>query len=71
MKKKRVLFLSILEMIGLVAITGEVTYAFFSYAKEGTTNNAVTTGTITFLYTEVDKVGKGIALKMPFHFLIQ
>ena len=61
-KNKKALLLSILGIIGLIVITTGVTYAFFNYAKEGTTENSITTGTITFLYTEVSGVGKGISL---------
>lgn len=51
-KKSTGLLLSVLGVISLVLITAGVTYAFFTYAKEGKTVNTVTTGTITFLYTE-------------------
>jgi len=61
-KRKKGLVLSILGIIGLIIITAGVTYAFFNYAKEGTTENAITTGTITFLYTEVSGVGRGISI---------
>ncbi len=60
-KKKQVL-LTLVAIISLIVITVGVTYAFFNYAKEGTTDNTIQTGTITFLYTEVSGVGKGISL---------
>ena len=60
-KKKQVL-LTLIAIISLIVITVGVTYAFFNYAKEGTTDNVVKTGSITFLYTEVSGVGKGISL---------
>ena len=60
-KKKQVL-LTLLGVISLIVITVGVTYAFFNYAKEGTTDNTIKTGSITFLYTEVSGVGKGISL---------
>ena len=60
-KKKQVL-LTLLGVISLIVITAGVTYAFFNYTKEGTTDNTIQTGTITFLYTEVSGVGKGISL---------
>jgi len=66
MKNKKGLMLSLLGIIGLIAITAGVTYAFFNYAKEGTTDNAITTGTITFLYTEVSGVGRGISIDDAF-----
>ena len=60
-KKKQVL-LTLVAIISLIVITVGVTYAFFNYAKEGTTDNTIKTGPITFLYTEVSGVGKGISL---------
>ena len=60
-KKKQVL-LTLIAIISLIVITVGVTYSFFNYAKEGTTDNTIQTGTITFLYTEVSGVGKGISL---------
>ena len=60
-KKKQVL-LTLVAIISLIVITVGVTYAFFNYAKEGTTDNTIKTGSITFLYTEVSGVGKGISL---------
>ena len=60
-KKKQVL-LTLAAIISLILITVGVTYSFFNYAKEGTTDNTIQTGSITFLYTEVNGVGKGISL---------
>ena len=53
-RKSTGLLLSILGVISLVLITAGVTYAFFSYAKQGTTVNSITTGTINFLYNETN-----------------
>ena len=60
--KKKQIIITLVAIISLIVITVGVTYAFFNYAKEGTTDNMVKTGTITFLYTEVSGVGKGISL---------
>ena len=62
MNNKRSLMISILGIIGIIIITAGVTYAFFNYTKDGTTENSITSGTITFLYTEVSGVGKGISI---------
>ena len=51
-RKSTGLLLSILGVISLVLITAGVTYAFFSYARQGETVNSITTGTITFAYNE-------------------
>ena len=60
--KKKQITITLVAIISLIVITVGVTYAFFNYAKEGTTDNVVKTGSITFLYTEVSGVGKGISL---------
>ena len=60
--KKKQLIITLVAIISLIGITVGVTYAFFNYAKEGTTDNTIQTGSITFLYTEVSGVGKGISL---------
>ena len=66
MNKKKNLILTLLAVLTVILITGGVTYAFFSYAKTGTTDNLITTGSITFLYTEVDGVGNGISIQNAF-----
>jgi len=66
MKKNKNLILSLLAVLTVIIITGGVTYAFFSYAKTGTTDNVLTTDTIAFLYTEVDGVGNGIKIENAF-----
>ena len=57
MNKKRTTTIMLLLFLSIILITIGVTYAFFNYAKEGTTENTVKTGSITFLYTEVSGVG--------------
>lgn len=61
-KKSTGLLLSILGVLSLVLITAGVTYAFFSYAKEGTTENTISTGTITFYYDELEESGSSISI---------
>ncbi len=60
--KKKQIIITLIAIVSLIVITVGVTYAFFNYAKEGTTDNTIQTGSITFLYTEVSGVGKGISL---------
>ncbi len=62
-KKSTGLLLSILGVLSLVLITAGVTYAFFSYAKEGETKNTLTTGTITFYYDEQTEEENGISIE--------
>ena len=63
MKNKKSLVLSVIAVVMLLVITIGVSYAFFSYTKKGTTENSIKTGTITFMYTEVTGVGKGIKIE--------
>ena len=54
--------ITVLAIVSLIVITVAVSYSFFTYTREGTTDNTIQTGSITFLYTEVSGVGKGISL---------
>lgn len=54
--------LLILALFLLVAVTAGVSYAFFNYTRLGTTENTISTGTITFLYDEKAAAGNGIAI---------
>ena len=54
--------ITVLAIVSLIVITVAVSYSFFTYTREGTTENVIKSGSITFLYTEVSKVGKGIEL---------
>lgn len=54
--------LLILALFLLVAVTAGVSYAFFNYTRLGTTENMITTGTITFLYDEKNTIGNGITI---------
>ena len=60
-KSKQILF-SVLGILSLLIITIGVTYAVFTYVKEETTDNVVTTGTLKFLYTENNTNGNGISI---------
>ena len=60
-KSKQIIF-SILGILSILVIAIGVTYAVFTYTKEGTTDNVVTTGTLKFLYTENNTNGNGISI---------
>ncbi len=64
--KKKELMITLITLTSIILIVVGVTYAFFNYVKEGTTDNSISTGTITFLYTEIDQVGRGIQLADAF-----
>lgn len=63
MNKKKTMLLTLVSILTLTLITLGVSLAFFNYMKKGTTENSVKTGTITFLYTEVDAKGAGISIE--------
>lgn len=50
---------AVLSIVGIailvIAVVG-VSFAFFTYSKEGTTNNVITTGQISFAYNEVNNI---------------
>ena len=60
--KKKQLMLTVIGLIGLIAITVGVSVAFFNYTKTGSTDNTLTTGSVMFTYTEVSGIGRGITL---------
>lgn len=60
--KQQSRLLLILALVLLVAVTAGVSYAFFNYTRFGTTDNMITTGTITFFYDEINQEGNGITL---------
>ncbi len=53
MKDKKIL-VSVLGILGILLTTVGVTFAFFSYSKTGTKENSISSGKITFLYTEAE-----------------
>ncbi|MEG1495084.1 MAG: hypothetical protein RR406_02105 [Bacilli bacterium] len=60
-KNKQVLVSSI-ALVALVAITVGVSYAFFNYSKLGSKVNTVTTGVLSFAYTEATSGNNGVSL---------
>ncbi|MEG1986990.1 MAG: hypothetical protein RR047_00800 [Bacilli bacterium] len=62
MEKQTKTILSGLALIALLLITVGASYAFFTYSKQGSKVNSVTTGTLTFAYNESEAVGNGITL---------
>ena len=62
MRNKK-LYVSLIAVISLVLITVGITVAFFSYSQDGSTENTVETGSINFIYEEVNKIGNGISIE--------
>lgn len=61
-KNKKKFLIALLIVVGVIGITVGASYAFFTYAKGGTTENSIQSGTITFHYQEVSGIGNGISL---------
>ena len=60
--KNRKSLVAIFAVAGLLFITAGVSYAFFSYSRNGTTSNTIESGVIKFIYNESSRVGNGISL---------
>ena len=52
MEKKNQVLMSVLGVFALVIVTVGVSYAFFSYSRTGETTSTITSGDISFTYTE-------------------
>ena len=61
--KKKYVMLTLAAVISFILITVGVTYSFFAYIKEGTTDNTIKAGSISFIYEEVNKMGNGIKIE--------
>lgn len=55
--------LGILGVISIFLVLTGASYALFNYIKQGTKENSLKTGTITFLYSELSSVGRGISIQ--------
>ncbi len=62
MDKKTIALASFLAIFGITLITVGLSYAFFSYAKAGTTDNVIKSGSISFLYDEINREGNSISI---------
>lgn len=59
-KKKQIIIA--LLLVALLCLTFGVSFAFFTYMKQGSTINSITTGNLTFYYDEKEAIGNGIQL---------
>ena len=64
-KRKKQIILGII-LVSLLFLTIGVSFAFFTYTKQGSTINSITTGNLTFYYDEKEAVGNGITLSNAF-----
>lgn len=60
-KRKKQVMIGIM-LLSLVFLTIGVSFALFRYTKQGSTENSITTGNLTFYYDEKEAVGNGIKL---------
>ena len=60
MKKKVLIF--VIALFGLIAITIGTAFAFFTFTKNGSTENTIRAGNIVFHYDEISGKGRGINL---------
>ncbi len=58
--KQRII--TLVAVLTFLLITVGVSYAFFSYIGRGSTENTISSDSITFLYEEIDKQGNGISI---------
>ena len=54
--------LGIFGILSLVLIAVGVSVAFFTYSKDGVTENTIKSGSITFLYDEINQSGNSIGI---------
>ena len=66
MKDKKKLVISIFCVLSVLLIAIGVTYSIFTYTKKGSTQNTITAGKLTFLYTENTGTGTGINITDAF-----
>ena len=62
MKNKTKKIATLFAFLALLLITSGVTVAFFTYIKQGSTVNTITSGGITFHYKELKGIGHGISI---------
>ena len=55
-----------LLVLALVLITVGTTFAFFQYSRQGTTENTLHTGTLTFVYDETKSKDGGVSIENAF-----
>ena len=65
-KNKKKIIISMFCVLSLMLIAVGVTYSIFTYTKQGDTDNTITTGKLTFLYTENTGTGTGINITNAF-----
>lgn len=66
MKNKGKTIATVGMLLLVVLVTIAVSYAFFTYSGQGTKENTITTGNLTFVYDEKAQAGNGITIHNAF-----
>ena len=65
-KKKQGMIITSVLLICLILVVIGVSFAFFTYSRQGSKENTITTGSLTFVYDEKKAEGNGIILSNAF-----
>ena len=65
-KKKQGMIVTSVLLICLILVVIGVSFAFFTYSRQGSKENTITTGSLTFVYDEKKAEGNGITLSNAF-----
>ena len=65
-KKKQGIIITSVLLVCLILVVIGVSFAFFTYSRQGSKENTITTGSLTFVYDEQKAEGNGIILSNAF-----
>ena len=65
-KKKQGMIVTSVLLVCLILVVIGVSFAFFTYSRQGSKENTITTGSLTFVYDEQKAEGNGITLSNAF-----
>ena len=65
-KKKQGIIITSVLLVCLILVVIGVSFAFFTYSRQGSKENTITTGSLTFVYDEKKAEGNGIILSNAF-----
>ena len=65
-KKKQGIIITSVLLVCLILVVIGVSFAFFTYSRQGSKENTITTGSLTFVYDEQKAEGNGITLSNAF-----
>ena len=65
-KKKQGIVITSVLLVCLILVVIGVSFAFFTYSRQGSKENTITTGALTFIYDEQKAEGNGISLSNAF-----